>query len=235
MRVPSVESRTDLAQVPESPDLDAKPVESLGARPPAGPPMGQPNHLVPTRLLLVQDPVQQGLRGPAGRELEALLQSLEQVRIPLRPEEHPEELSPGPRVVPEPDPQPGDERGVFAGRTGQRGALDEPDHHVAVADPSDESSEPFESPVEGSDELLMVGREQLLPERETVAQPAHLAMEPVQDLWGRLRSSDDIVHGTGDLGEKPFQFRGERRRSATRRRADLVHDLCTPRRETPDD
>jgi hypothetical protein len=67
------EPNPDLGEVPKPTDLDAKSVESRGARPPARFAMGRPNPVVAAGLFLLQHVVEQRVRAPARGQLEALL------------------------------------------------------------------------------------------------------------------------------------------------------------------
>ena len=84
--------------------------------------------------------------------------------IPLRPEEHAEQLSAGPCVIAEARAHSRDQRRVLARGTGQLRSLDELEDHVAVADLADEAGEPFEAAVERTDQLALPAWEQPLPE-----------------------------------------------------------------------
>ena len=83
----------------EATDLDPEPVQSGRAGPPTGPAVGGADVSIPLGLLLVQHVVEMRGGGRPRRELNALAKPLEQVRVAFRAQEHPEQLSPGARVI----------------------------------------------------------------------------------------------------------------------------------------
>jgi hypothetical protein len=205
----------------EPTDLDPQPVESRRGRASASPAVGSARRVVATYLLLVEGAREVGARaGPQG-ELEALPNPFEEVRVPFGPEEYAQQLPSGPRVVAESGAQSADQRDLLPGRSGERRALDQVDHDVPVADPSDEPREPLEATVERGHELAVAGREQLLPDRKGVAQPTHLPVEFVEALCRRVRTGDDLVDRTGDLREEALEFLGQQGRADPRSRRPL--------------
>lgn len=234
-RAPAVQLGANLREVAQLTDPYPESVEPGGRGSPSRPPVGETNPIMSQLLFLVQ-----GAREPVGRssargELEALPEPLEEERVALGPQEHPEQFATRARVVPELRAQPGDLLRLGSRRARERPTLDEVDHHVPVPDATDESGEAFESAVEREDELPVPAREQPLPDRESVAQSPHLPVELVQALGGRVRASDHFVDRPRDLGEESVDLPGERGRAAGDVRAGPAHPSSPPVRHAPGD
>lgn len=206
-----VEVAADFAEVAKPTDLDAQAMEAGRARPSEGASVGRPNVPVAPHLLLVEE-----LRQPdaaARDELDALSEALEEMGISLRAQIHPQQFPTGPGVIAKTRPQAPDRRSVAPRRSGQRGPLDELDHHIAVPDPTQEPGEALQSLVQGPDGLPVAAREQPFPDRQRMTEASHLAMELVETVGRRVRVGDDPVHRPGDIGQQAVEFGRERRRA----------------------
>ena len=137
-----VEPTPQFPEVAQPPDLDAEPVEPGHARLAARAAMRLADPRA-TRLLFLVEKGRQVLGRPgSGAQRERRGQLLEQVGVALRPEEDPEQLPAGPRVVPPAGAQTGHEQRVRRCRCRERSPLEQAEHHVSVPDPPDQSREP---------------------------------------------------------------------------------------------
>jgi hypothetical protein len=204
-----LEPRPYLRQMPESANLDPQPVEPDRGRTPASPSVGPPSLFVAPSLLLRERARQVDPRPGSNGELETFANALEQVRVALGAEEHSKQLPASARIVAEPRTQSGDQRDLLTSGTGQRRSFDQLDDDVPVADPADEPGQSFEAAIERDHQVAVTAREQLLPEREGVPQPAHLSVKLMEALRGGVGPGDDLVHRPGDFREKSFEFLSE--------------------------
>ena len=156
--------------------------------------------------------------------MKALLHPVEEVGVALGPQESPQELPAGPRVVREASAIPLEAPGVLSlGRVPVL-LLEERDRHIPIPDLTDQAGQPTDAEVEGLEELPVPAREELPPDLETGAEPPHLAVEAVEAPRGGVGTLEDLVHGADHGGEEAIELphQGDRRNDPGRRRRD--HD-----------
>ena len=156
------------------------------------------------------------------RSVEALLDAVEEMRVPLGAEECPEELATRPGVVAqagavalEPADLPRWVRFPVA-------PFEEADRDVAVPNAAHELAQPAQARVKRAEQLPIPSGEQLLPDGEADAEPAEIAMEAVQAFRGGVRRLQHLVDRAEHVAEQPIELRDQGGRS---RRA-----TCGPRR-----
>jgi len=142
-------------------------------------------------------------RTRAGKAPEPLGDVVEEPCLALRAEEGAQELPSRPGIVLYPLSVLFDPLGVPTGRRRPVEPLEEGERDVPVADPSNETRKALHADVQRVEELALRAGEQRFPKGEAGPQLAHLTMEAMKALRGRVRGGDHEVDRLRDILEDP--------------------------------
>lgn len=170
-------------EVPPLAYPDPKAVQPLAGRVAAGLAVGLADPSLATATFVGKDSVEASMGVRARREAEERLDPVEQPGLPLGSQERAQQLAAGVRIVTQPPEElvPGLELPV---RPRAPTGREEPRGNVPVPGAADETREPSDPLAGLADDLRLVRRHQMTPDRKATRQTPELSVDPV-NLLGR--------------------------------------------------